>query len=339
MRPRSLRLIVLFLALIAVAPAQVPQIGIIDIYGLRKVKEQTVRKVLGLTPGSPLPSSKGDVETRLEAIDGVVNARLEAACCDDQKRAILYVGIEEVGAPHFNYHNPPETDLHLPEEISATYRKFLQAASAAGKAGMAQEDLSRGHSLMADPEVRAIQMQFVELADAHLAELQKVLRGSADNDQRAIAAYVIGYATAKSRVLNDLQYALQDSDDTVRANALRSLAAFSVLAAKDPKSELKIPPVWFVELLNSLIWSDRNNAAITLVTLTESRDPKVLSLISERAVPSLIEMASWTHLPHALPGYIVLGRVLGIPEPELQKLWSEDKRDVVIQRARKLTKR
>jgi hypothetical protein len=316
------------------AQAQTPRIGTIDFYGLRKVEEKVLRKALGFAEGSPLPRSKGDVEQKLEEVQGVVHARLEAACCDESKQTILYIGIEEKAAPHFSYRVPPETDLHLPEEISATYRKFLRAVTVAGQNGMAQEDLSQGHSFMADPEVKAIQMQFAELADQHLAVLQKTLRESADNDQRAIAAYVIGYAKAKHRVVNDLQYALQDPDDTVRNNALRSLAAFAVLATKTKDPDLKVQATWFVELLHSLVWSDRNNAAITLVTLTESRDPKVIGLIRERAVPQLIEMASWKHLPHALPAYIVLGRVFGYPEEELQKLWSDEKREVVLDRAR-----
>lgn len=334
MRPKRLRLFLFGLLIAITAQAQIPRIGTIDFYGRRKVEEKHLRKALGFAEGAPLPRSKGDVEQKLEQVSGVVQARLEAACCDDSKQAILYVGIEEKGSPHFSYRQPPVTDLHLPEEISAAYRQFLKAVAAAGQNGTAQEDLSRGHSLMADPEVRAIQTQFTQLADQHLAELQKTLRESADNDQRAIAAYVIGYSKAKNRVVNDLQYALQDPDDTVRNNALRSLAAFAVLAAKNKNAELRIPGTWFVELLNSLVWSDRNNAAIALVTLTESRDEKLIALLKERALPALIEMAAWKHLPHALPAYIVLGRVLGYPEQELQDLWSQDKRDVVLQRAR-----
>lgn len=333
MRLTRVRLVLCLILSLAGAGAQIPKIGTLDFYGLQKVEEKKLRKALGFAEGDPLPRSKGDVEERLENVEGVVHARLEAACCDESKQTVLYVGIEEKGAPHFSYRLPPQTDIHLPEEISTAYRKFLRAAGIAGRNGMAQEDLSRGHSFMVDPEVRAIQMQFAELAEEHLPALQKALRESADNDQRAIAAYVIGYAKAKHRVVNDLQYALQDPDDTVRNNALRSLAAFAVLAARQKDGDLKLSPTWFVELLQSLVWSDRNNAAIALVTLTESRDPKVLGLLRERAVPSLVEMASWKHLPHALPAYIVLGRVMGYPEKELQDLWSNDQREVVIFKA------
>jgi hypothetical protein len=136
--------------------------------------------------------------------------------------------------------------------------------------------------------------------------------------------------------VNDLQFALQDPDDTVRANAMRSLAAFAVLARKDPQSEIKILPTWFIEMLNSIYWGDRNNAVIALVTLTEERDPKILAQVKERALPSLIEMASFKYLPHALPAYILLSRVVGLSEEAAQDAWSKENRVSVIKKAKTL---
>ena len=135
------------------------------------------------------------------------------------------------------------------------------------------------------------------------------------------------------KVLDDLFFAIRDPDDTVRSNAIRALGAISVKAKLDPDSGLKIPPTWFIEMLNSVVWTDRNYAAASLTTLTDSRDPATLDQIRERALPSLIEMAKWKHLEHALPGYILLGRVAGIPENELQDAWKDGNRDQMIDRA------
>src|SRR4051812_17063497 len=104
----QLRLLFICLITAALASAQGPRIGTIDFYGLHKVKEANVRKALGVSEGGLLPSSKrdgskADVEERIEKISGVVEAHLEATCCDDTGKAILYVGIEEKGAEHFNY--------------------------------------------------------------------------------------------------------------------------------------------------------------------------------------------------------------------------------------------
>src|SRR6185295_4430361 len=101
---------------------------------------------------------------------------------------------------------------------------------------------------------------------------------------------------------------------------------------KDPDSEIKISATWFIEMLNSIIWGDRNNAAVALVTLTETRDENVLEQLRERALPALAEMASWKHLPHALPAYILLGRVGGMKEEDLQEAWSKGERSAVIKK-------
>jgi hypothetical protein len=326
----SLRLItVLFLAGAAVS-GQVPKIGTIDFYGLRKVPQERVRKALGVTEGSLLPRSKGEVEERVAEVPGIVQAHVEATCCDDRGHAILYVGIEERGAVHFDLRTPPEGDAALPDEITSAYREFLIAVANAARRGVPAEDLTRGHSLMADPDARAIQEKFTGLAKTHLEQLRNVLRTSGDDEQRAIAAYVIGYAPKKREIVDDVQYALKDVDDTVRGNAIRALAALSVYARLDPESELKIAPTWFIEMLNSLSWTDRNNAAVALVTLTESRDPSVMEQLRVRALPSLVEMARWRHLAHALPSYILLGRAIGLPEKEIQDAWSSGDREKVI---------
>lgn len=325
-----LRLIFTCLITAALACAQGPRIGTIDFYGLRKVPESKVRKALEVSEGSALPSSKADVEEWIEKVPGVVEAHLEAACCDDAGKAILYVGIEEKGSAHYNYRSPPTGDARLPAEIVPVYARFLGAVAVASRTGRVAEDLTQGHSLMSDPDVRALQEQFVGFAAKYTDDLRKVLRTGSNEEQRAIAAYVIGYAPQKERVVPDLQYALQDPDDTVRNHAMRSLAAIAVLQRKQPDSEIKISPTWFIEMLNSIIWGDRNNAAVALVTLTDTRDEKVLEQLRERAMPALAEMAAWKHLPHALPAYILLGRAGGMKEEDLQQAWSKGQRGTVI---------
>lgn len=324
----------LFLA-VAAAYGQGPKIGTIDFYGLRKVPEVRVRKALGVAEGGRLPSSKGDVEERIAQIPGVVQAHLEATCCDESGQAILYVGIEERGASHFDLRPAPEADIDLPEAITVNYREFLIAVAEAVRHAATAEDLRSGHSLMADPEARNIQTRFVELASKYLPQIRSVLKMSGDDEQRAMAAYVIGYAPKKSEVVDDLQYALKDADDTVRGNAIRALAAITVYATLNPEADVKVSPTWFIEMLNSVAWTDRNNAAVALVNLTEKRDPAILSQLRERAMPALIDMARWHHLAHALPAFILLGRVDGLPEKEIQDAWSAGDREKIITAATK----
>ena len=88
-------------------------------------------------------------------------------------------------------------------------------------------------------------------------------------------------------------------------------------------------------MLNSLSWSDRNRALQALQTLTDSRDPLVLDQLRTRALDALIDMAGWKTLSHALPAFILLGRVAGMPEPEIQAAWTRGDRDAVIAAAKK----
>lgn len=312
-------------------PISAPRIGIIDFYGRSKVSEDTLRKTLGFTEGAPLPRSKADVEESLEDVKDVVSAHLEAICCDESGRAILYAGIEEVGAPHFEYNPPPVGEARLSGDIHAAYAAFLGAVQKAIRKGPLTESFAAGHSMMEDPDSYAQQLRFIEIARDNLPALRDVLRESASEEHRAIAAYLIGYAEKKKEVVNDLQVALRDPDDTVRNNAMRSLGAIAILAAKDPAQGIQVSPTWFIEALNSLIWQDKSTAAATLVTLTEGRPASVLEHLKERAVPTLTEMARWKHLPHALPAFILLGRIHGVPEEDIKKAWSEERREAFLE--------
>jgi hypothetical protein len=156
-------------------------------------------------------------------------------------------------------------------------------------------------------------------------------------EQRAIAAYVLQYAprdTRSAKTMTDgLQYALQDQEDTVRENAIRSLKAVAVGAKLHPNEGIRIEPTWFVELMNSIVWSDRRNASLALVNLTDQRDPEALELLRQRALVSVVDMARWHDLEHALPGFILAGRLAGLDEKEIQAAWVSGNREAVIERA------
>jgi len=314
------------------AAAQIPRIGDINLYGLHKVSADRVLATAQVRPGGRLPASKGDVEDAIEKIPGVVLARVEGVCCDGAD-AILFIGIEERGAPHASFRSPPAGDATLPTELLETYNNFLASVAKAAAEGRATEDLTAGHSMMDDPAARAFQPRFVAFAADHLDWLREVLRKGSEPDERAVAAAVIGYAPDKDKVIDDLQLALQDPDDAVRANALRSLTAVAVYAAKHPEAHLRISATWMVELLNSIVLNDRVEASKALVTLTDSSNPAALSLMRERALPTLAEMARWKTLRYALPPFLLLGRTAGLPEDRIRQAWEKGDREAVITKA------
>lgn len=312
--------------------APIPRIGIIDFYGLRKIPEDRVRKALGVREGDPLPPSKEDVEERIEQIPGVVRAKLEAVCCVDGE-ASLFVGVEERGGARFALRSAPSGPAVLPDEMLESYQGFLAALREAASHGNEAEDLTRGHSLMASPEARAYQERFLKFAAEKLPLLRDVLLNSSDAEHRAAAAYMIGYAPKKSQVVNDLQTAMQDPDPGVRSNAMRALAAIGVYGARNPEAGIRISPTWFIEMLNSIVLSDRRYATLALGTLTEDRAESILSQIRERALDAVVEMARWKTLEYALPAFILAGRVGQTPEQEIHEAWKQGAREAVIEKA------
>jgi hypothetical protein len=316
----------LLVAFVALAPlwGQIPRVATIDLYGARKISRERILKQLKLEEGDRLPASKGDLEERLEELSGVVAAHVEALCCS-AGGIELFIGIEEKGAPHFAYHSQPAGSETLPPPVVETYRALVQAMDRAGRRGKLAQDLTQGHALMADPEGRALQEKLRSYAAGQLKFVRNVLRNAADDEQRAIAATVIGYAPDKRQVIDDILYAIQDPDQTVRANAVRSLEALAVLARLKPHLGLAVSPTWLIEMLNSISLSDRQRAAAALVTLTETNAEKTLQQIRERAWDSVLEMARWKSLRNAVPAYVLLGRMAGMSEQDIEKSWTGDR--------------
>lgn len=318
---------------VCAATAQIPpRVGDINLYGLHRVAAGRVLAAAGIHSGSMLPASKGDLEEAIEKTSDVVLARVEGVCCDGPD-AVLFIGVEERGAPHPSFLSPPAGSAKLPQELIDTYDRFLEAVAKAAARGRTTEDLTAGHSMMDDPAARAIQPRFVTFAADHLDWLREVLHNGPEPEERAVAAAVIGYAPDKAKVVDDLETALQDSDESVRANALRALTAIAVYAAKNPDLHIRISATWMVELLNSIVLNDRLEAVKALVILTDSPNPAALALVRERGLAALAEMARWKTLRYALPPFLVLGRAAGIPEDQIRQAWEKGDREAVVAKA------
>lgn len=326
------------LACLTALAQQRPTVGIIDTFGNRSFSPERLKKELKLAEGDPLPPSKADLEELLIALKGVARANVEAICCEAGK-AIFYIGVEERGRTHLEIREEPKAEgLTLPEDVVTIYEQLITATGEATRRGATAEDWSQGFSLLEDDDARAIQVRLPAIAEDHQAILRKVLKESADPDDRRIAAAILGYGPKAQSIIDDLQLALRDPDGEVRAAALRSLGPLAQYAAAHPEAEVRVLTAWFVEMLNSYAWKDRMNAMNLLVTLTRDRDEKLIRHMRERAIPSLAEMALWKHLPHALPAYLLLGRVAGLSEQEIETTWSANQREDTIRKMRKKLK-
>jgi hypothetical protein len=298
--------------------AQAPVVGDINFYGLRTVTPKQVLNALRLKPGDTLPPSKGDLEDRIAQLPDVALARVEAVCCDGRSAA-LFIGIEERGAPHPDFRPAPAGAAALPQEVIDLYNRFLAAARRAGGRG-------------ADPDARALQDRIGEYAAAQLDVLRSVLRNDPEPDRRAVAAAVIGYAPRKADIVDDLLLAIQDPDDSVRANALRALNAVAVLASKQPATGLRISPALPIQLLHSAVLRDRVEAVRLLLTLTDRAAPQVLDQIRENALGDVVEMARWKTASYALPPFLLAGRLAGMTDQQVHQLWQTGDREAVLQK-------
>jgi hypothetical protein len=319
-KPDFVRSLIL-LAAASFAAAQAPSVRDINIYGARKVSADRILRAANLRPGDPLPRSKGDLEDAIGQIPAVFLARVEAVCCDGSD-AVLFIGIEERGSPFVSFRSVPAGRASLPEELVEAYRRFLAAAQHAVNGGSPDA-----------ASARDLQQQFTGFAETHLTDLREVLANAAEPEQRAIAAAVIAYSPNKREVVNDLQLALQDPDESVRNGVLPALAAIAVLAAQKPGLGIKISPTWLIELLNSLVLGDRLQSVDVLLTLTDTGDRAVLDQIRTRALPALVEMARWPTLRYALPPFVLVGRIAGLKDAEVQRRWSNGEREAVIDKA------
>ncbi len=336
-RPALGTCFLLFHALASAAVGQTPPIGTIDFYGLRSVPRIEVAQALALKEGDSLLQridgelrlrpAKPELVARLESLPGVVRAHVEVNCCEDG-RLQVYVGIQETALAAFSVHAAPDSSIDLPQEIIQINLEFEAALGAAILRGDAAEDRSQGHSLVADSAARFQQLRFLELADQHLDQIRRVLLHSADAEQRAIAAMVLGYAADKRMVVNDLLHAVRDHDEDVRNNATRALGVIAFFANDNPKLGIEIPPELFVEMLSSLVWSDRNKAMSVLWALIAGREPRVLEMLRE-ALPSLVEMARWRG-SHSLQAFGLLAPVAGLSEEEAWQIWNSSERDSLI---------
>jgi hypothetical protein len=327
----------LALCVLAKADDITPRVGLIEVYGARKISNAKIRSAIQTKVGDRLPSRE-DAEDRIDKLSGILASRVEAACCLNHNM-VLYVGVEERDAPHLEFNPAPGSEVHLPLSMFDDYHELLDNVAASIRGHNADEDLTNGYSLMADPQSRELQQSFLSSVAADLPLIERVLRESADPEHRAAAAYLLQYGPRAPRtvkaLIDALQYALRDREDLVRENAVRSLHAIEVGAKLHPDQDIHLEPTWFVELMNSVVWSDRHNAALVLVDLTESRNPDTLQLLRDRALPSVLEMARWHDLQHALPAFILAGRLAGIDEKNIKQAWLGEDRESVLKAALK----
>ena len=323
------------------AHAQQPmQISIIDFYGLQKVSAEDIRKHLKAKEGDSVHLlSKETLIKEIKSTPGVQDVDIQTVCCDDKDgKWILFIGIAETTSAKPAYNPTPTGTVKLPGEIMTAYEKFMNFVREAVMSGKAGENDSLGHALMTYPPAKPVQDQLVHYAQQNLPLIREVLHKSADATQRQVASWVIAYSSDKKGIVKDLVYAVKDADEIVRNNATRGLAVLGSYANRHPEAGISIPADPFIEMTNSLIWTDRNKGVAVLLALTQNRPPALIQTLKQKASRSIIEMAKWKNPGHAEMNYVLLARMAGMPEEQISRSFSERKDASIAEMAATVSK-
>jgi hypothetical protein len=306
------------------AAAQKRLLGEIDFFGYKGLDVAAVRAALPFHEGEEFPPPKGhsddlkrQVRERVHQVIGRDPTDVAFVCCDAHQNSMVYIGL-----PGGTYQEPvfnpqPTGTVRLPKEAITLRQKAENAWSNAVMSGHATEDDSAGYALTNDPKARSAELALRDYALRNEALLFEVVASSANANQRAIAAQMIGYGRQSDAQVAALVRASLDPDDGVRNDAVRAL---EVLATAKPELARQIPLAPYIRLIRSGAWSDHNKGSLVLVALTVSRDPKVLAQLRADALGALLEMARWRSLGHAEAALTVLGRIADIEEARLEKL-------------------
>lgn len=305
----------------------------VDVYGMRTVSETSLRAAIALRAGDPVPPSGDSIRARVGALPGVAEAHVSMVCCSETGRTILYVGIREAGTPPIGFRAAPSGAARLPDDILAAGDRFASALMSAVQRGVTGEDDSQGYSLAQDSALRAVQESFLRIAAERSDTLASVLRSSSDATHRALAVQILAYGANRRTVARQLLHAADDPSDAVRNNATRALAVLAAWVNRNPRAGVAIPPDLFLDLVNSVSWTDRNKGVMVLMALAESRDSALLARLRSRALPSLVEMARWTHAGHALGPFLLVARIAGLGDGDAFQAWQAGDREAVIARA------
>jgi hypothetical protein len=308
---------------VCAASAQLPRVGDINFYGLRTLTAEQILAAARIGSGDTVPASRIDLEDRIVALPDVLDAHVQSVCCEGD-RTTLFIGIHERGTPEPEFRAAPSGTATLTEDLMTHYRKY--------SGGLLRAEIN-GNADSLDPAMRREEEYFRATATTHLLKLRAELHNGGDAEQRAAAALMIGFSPSKKTAVDDLLYALQDPDETVRTNALRGLAAIAMVARRQPSLGIRIPPPELVDLLNSVVLTDRVEATKALLVLTERPNASVIDQLRERALPALAEMARWRAPSYAMPPFELLGRVAGLPDAQVKEHWEKGDRDGVIQQA------
>ncbi len=303
--------------------SEMPAIGTIDFFGLT-MSEPEALEIVPFKVGDAMEAvarTMGFLDPDSQPLDfaamfGAAHGSAQFVCCNEDGLTMAYIGLTNSEVPAVEYRDPPTAEVFLPEELIGRYKRSMEYLFEAVQQPQGSEDQPQGHLLVGYPPLREIQESFIVDARDKQALLIQVLHESVDPEQRSVAAHVLGYAPDKKAIVPELVLAVRDSNGAVRNNATRAIGEIAVYAVTNPQLGIEIDGDVFVDMLNSLDWTDRNKGLMVLHMVSRTRDDELLSALRTRTLSALIEMCAWKNLGHAEGACVILERILGLPEQD-----------------------
>jgi len=307
-------------------------IGSIDFFGTVGIDVQRIKDALPLHVGDQIAthsmkSAKAMIQQSIKNTIGMEPTDVAIACCDEQIRWVVFIGLPGKNYRPFQYKTKVNGSSKLHPQVIAVYREAMDLILESIQSH-ASEDNSRGYALSTYPPLRAKQLALHEYAEKDRELIYRVLEDSGDDEQRSVAAELVGYGSQGRQQIVALVRASQDMNEGVRNSAVRALGV--LFDANKASAEL-VPPGPFVAMLNSGIWTDRNKGAFVIQGLTKNRNKGLLAMLQKEASDSLLEMARWEDKGHVDSARIILGRIAGIDEKRLFQLVAAHDLDTIVQ--------
>jgi hypothetical protein len=329
--PCSLRLLLVVFGALVAQPGT--RVGHVELFGTGGRDAGPVVAALNEVEGSAAPDSAAAQAAFIDRISRIVTERsgapptdVSAVCCDEEGNWTVYIGLAWSGVPAPRYRDAPHGSATLPAAIIEAHADVVRGMETAVRT-QASEDHSRGYALSSEPALRRAQQLLHQRAVASVSDLYRVLEAASDPDQRAIAAFALGYAAVSEKQIAALSNASTDPDGDTRNNAVRALW---VLAQSKQPLGRRISSEPFIALLTSGHWTDRNKGLLLVSALSVRRDPALLARLRREALDALIEMARWRVRGHSHPARMLLGRIAGVPERRLTEMVAAGDVDAIV---------
>lgn len=159
------------------------------------------------------------------------------------------------------------------------------------------------------PKLKKYESDFNVGAVKYQSELENILKNDKDENNRADAIFLLAHTNDKNKMVQWIEYGLDDSSSTVRNNAMRVLI---FMTEKDPTIKLPIDKI--IKLADGPYGTDRNKALYVLLNLV--KQPNYAAIIKKNAGQLLLDNLELKQPNMHDPAYKILLAISGQHYPD-----------------------